>query len=540
MKSTQLPMVGWFANRGIATKIVTAVVAALVSAGAVGWTGLSALNEANALATEMYEDGFKSQGMLAATRSAMLRAFAEYSLVAMATTPEETREHMDTREKYSAEREAAFAEYKEHLADEGEGAQDARVARYEEALATLIKLRDETLMPLAQAHRVAEFYTVYTERAMPLMAAAEDALNDLMVAEASLAADAAAVIEADYRASWTTIVVSLVVGIALSLGIGWWTVLLIVRPLRAVSDVLAGVAEGDLSRRVEVRSRDEVGEMAAALNRATEVVSTAMTSLDGTAAALAAAAEELASTNSQIATSAEEASTQANVVSTAAEEVTRNVQEVAAGTEQTGVAIREIAQNAHEAARVAADAVGVAESTNQTVSKLGESSVEIGNVVKVITSIAEQTNLLALNATIEAARAGEAGKGFAVVASEVKDLAQETAKATEDIARRVAAIQSDTESAVVAISEIGGIIARINDYQTTIAAAVEEQTATTSEMNRGVTQAATSSAEIAANIISVATATQLTTENVSESQRASEELARMSGDVYGIVTRFRV
>jgi len=189
---------------------------------------------------------------------------------------------------------------------------------------------------------------------------------------------------------------------------------------------------------------------------------------------------------------------------------------------------------------VAANAVGVADSTNQTVSKLGDSSAEIGNVVKVITSIAEQTNLLALNATIEAARAGEAGKGFAVVASEVKDLAQETAKATEDIARRVAAIQSDTESAVVAISEIGGIIARISDYQTTIAAAVEEQTATTSEMNRGVGEAAAGSAEIAANIVSVASATALTTESVTESQRASEELARMSSQMHAIVSRFTV
>ena len=147
---------------------------------------------------------------------------------------------------------------------------------------------------------------------------------------------------------------------------------------------------------------------------------------------------------------------------------------------------------------------------------------------------------MALNATIEAARAGEAGKGFAVVASEVKDLAQETAKATKDIARRVAAIQSDTESAVVAISEIGEIIARINDYQTTIAAAVEEQTATTSEMTRGVAEAAGGSADIAANIVAVATAAQLTTESVTESQRASKELARMSSDVYAIVSRFRV
>ncbi|MBD7952575.1 MULTISPECIES: methyl-accepting chemotaxis protein, partial [Oerskovia] len=208
----------------------------------------------------------------------------------------------------------------------------------------------------------------------------------------------------------------------------------------------------------------------------------------------------------QFSASSEETAAQSGVVAAAAEQVSQNVRTVAAGAEQMGASIREIAQNSNEAAKVANRATDRAASTNVTVQKLGTSSQEIGDVVKVITSIAEQTNLLALNATIEAARAGEAGKGFAVVASEVKELAQETAKATEDIARRVEAIQDDTSSAVGAIGEIADIIGRINDYQLTIASAVEEQTATTTEMSRGVQESATGASEIAGNITGIATA----------------------------------
>jgi methyl-accepting chemotaxis protein len=262
--------------------------------------------------------------------------------------------------------------------------------------------------------------------------------------------------------------------------------------------------------------------------------------LSHTATALVGAAGHLGGTTDQIASNAEETSAQAGIAAAAAEQVTRNVQTVSAGSEELGASIREIAQNANDAAQVASEAVEVAETTNRTVSKLGESSVEIGNVVKVITTIAEQTNLLALNATIEAARAGDAGKGFAVVASEVKDLAQETAKATEDISRRVAAIQTDTTNAVAAIGEISRIIARINDYQVTIASAVEEQTATTSEMNRNVNEAAIGSAEIATNITSVAAAAHTTTNAGNDSRTASENLVRLSTEMRTLVGQFHI
>jgi methyl-accepting chemotaxis protein len=264
-----------------------------------------------------------------------------------------------------------------------------------------------------------------------------------------------------------------------------------------------------------------------------------LTQISAHADTLASSAEELTAVSTQMGANAEETSAQANVVSAASEQVSRNVQTVATGTEEMGASIREIAKNAADAAKVASQAVRVADTTNNTVSKLGESSAEIGKVIKVITSIAQQTNLLALNATIEAARAGEAGKGFAVVANEVKELAKETAKATEDISQKIEAIQGDTRGATQAIGEISAIINQINDISGTIASAVEEQTATANEISRNVTEAARGTAEIAQNITGVAQAARSTSDGASDSQNASSGLARLASELQQLVSGFK-
>ena len=222
----------------------------------------------------------------------------------------------------------------------------------------------------------------------------------------------------------------------------------IVSPLEQAVAGLDRLADADLTGHVEVKGEDEVARLATSFNMAVDDLSGLVLTLRESATTLASSSEELSATSTQMGASAEETSVQANTVSAAAEQVSANVNTVAASAEEMSASIREIAANATEAAGVASHAVTTAESATTTVSKLGASSGEIGEVLKVITAIAEQTNLLALNATIEAARAGEAGKGFAVVANEVKELAKETAAATEDIGQKIVAIQGDAQAAV--------------------------------------------------------------------------------------------
>jgi len=315
----------------------------------------------------------------------------------------------------------------------------------------------------------------------------------------------------------------------------------IVHPVTLMLGLVNEIGANNLAvEDLDVESRDEIGETVAALNKMKNNLKVIVNSVAENAQQVANASEEFSAVSQQISSNSEETTAQANIVSNATDQVNRNLQTVATGAEEMSSTIADIAKNATESARVSSEAVKTAESTNATISKLGVSSAEIGQVIKVITSIAQQTNLLALNATIEAARAGEAGKGFAVVANEVKELAKQTAKATEDISQKIAAIQEDTKGAIDAIATIGAVINQISDISSTIATAVEEQSATTNEMSRNVTEAAKGSSEITQNIAGVSQAAQGTSSSAHESLKAAQQLAQMSTQLRGLVEQFRV
>ncbi len=413
----------------------------------------------------------------------------------------------------------------------------AAIAHYDR-----VKALRETVLALSSQNKNAEAYALNKAEVRPLVDEEEAAIAQIVehvVTNVRAGADDA---EAMYR-SGRAIVLTLLGAVALIGGLLCWiTIRTLGRMNASVRDVLrvaSAVAGGDLSPRVVVRGKDEMARIGEALNTAFSRVSEALRGIGEHVRTLAASSEELTAVSRQMGENTAGTSRQADEATQASHRVNAGFQTVASGAEQMSASVGEIARSAAEAVHVAAAAVDAAERTNQNVARLGTINQEISEVLRVITGIAEQTNLLALNATIEAARAGEAGKGFAVVAGEIKELARQTATATTEIGRKVATIRDDTGQAVAAIHEISGIIGRIDGLQGQIAAAVEEQTATTSEITRAMMDAAHESNQITAGLGDVARAAQSTSAGTSQTEMAASELSRMSIELTALLDRFR-
>ena len=421
----------------------------------------------------------------------------------------------------------------------------------------------------------AENYLARFEEVVESVSSQRKALAEMVTAEESgiaRAKDAQETQAAMMASTQRDTVVLIVAGAGIALLIGALFAFFIARgisvPVGAMTRAMRRLADGDLETEVPARDRrDEIGEMAAAVqvfkdhavrNREMEAEQVARerrveeekrammrrmadefeSSVGLVVDQVSSASSELLSSAETMSATAEQTARQSTAVAAASEEASANVQTVATAAEQLSSSISEIGRQVAESSRIATDAVRQAQDTNGKVMGLADSASKIGEVVSLITDIAEQTNLLALNATIEAARAGDAGKGFAVVASEVKNLANQTAKATEEIAAQITGVQGSTQEAVAAIEAITKTIEEVDAIASTIAAAVEEQAAATREIARNVEQASAGTQEVSSNIVGVTTAADQTGSEASRIREASEHLSVQSGSLRSEVEKF--
>ena len=526
----------FLSNIGIGKRIGFGFLAILLIVGGLGFFSFQQLAAVNVGARAINDDSMPGNILMGDIEADMTRSYASVFQYLAARTPAERAELELARNERRDTNTKNLAEYEKTIAGPEDRALFDKLTEARKGWTEASK----KFFALGNADKMEEAAKVAREEINPqykLLAAAFQALGEFN--HKNGIAQTASIL-AVVSSARSGVIVFLCCALALGAVIAFLIVQSITKPLAMALGLVQRVTERDFTARVENDAQDELGVMCRSLNEMVDNLSGNIQTIGESSQSVAAASEELNSVSSQVTATAGQASAQANAVAAAAEQMSSNIATVATAAEEMGGTIKEIAKNASEAARIASQAVQTAQETNHSVAKLGASSEQIGHVVKVITSIAEQTNLLALNATIEAARAGEAGKGFAVVANEVKELAKQTAAATEDISQKIEAIQNDTKGAVSAIQRISTIIDQISELQTTIASAVEEQSAATNEIARNAAEAAQASGEITRNVGDVSEATQVTTRGASQTLESAQELARLAADLEGVVKQFHL
>jgi methyl-accepting chemotaxis protein len=502
---------------------------------AVGVNGLVELNRSGQRMDRMYEQNLQATALIGEIRAKVQEVTAMSARLILHSPITDVATIETGIAKLDSEIDKTWAEYAAIAADSTGPTREVFVT----SLAGYREARTARLVPAARNDDMLGYLGAQNSYIDPLTQGVTVSLNNLAKAE-DLAARQQRTAAARSENTAQVVTAALVAGaLALALLLGFLVSRAITRPLRQTVTVLEGLAEGRLDQRLDVTGRDEVGRMAAALNTALDRLTGTLRGISTSVGTLATSSEQLTAVSGQMRSSASRSASRADAVSNASRQISHNITTVSAGADEIGTSIGEIARSTSSAAEVAGKAVRISTEAGAILQKLGTSSAEIVSVVKIITNIAAQTNLLALNATIEAARAGDAGKGFAVVAGEVKELAQGTARATEDIRSRVSAIEADSAAAVTAIAEIGAVIDQINHTQTAIAAAVEEQTATTNEMSRNVGEVADGSNQISANVAEVAEAATETTNAAGNTASAADDLARVSAELQQSLAMFR-
>jgi methyl-accepting chemotaxis protein len=342
-----------------------------------------------------------------------------------------------------------------------------------------------------------------------------------------------------------TTLLLLVLGILFGIGITIFSTRSLSKMLKAITHVLQDIAdgEGDLTKRLAVQRKDEIGHLAEAFNSFIEKIqgmvqaiaadidtlNAASSSLSDLSGRLSGKSTDMSSMANTIATASEDMSGNMNTVAASMEQASNNLRTMASASEELTSTISEIAQSSENARSITAQAVSKSRLTSTRVHELGSAAQKIGMVTQTINEISDQTNLLALNATIEAARAGESGKGFAVVANEIKELAKQTAEATDEIKRQIQGIQSSTASNVTDIDEISEVINKVNDIVTTIAAAVDEQSATTKKIAGNVGETSEGIQDITQRVQESSTVSHGIYKDISEFNQAAREMSNMSG-----------
>ncbi len=401
------------------------------------------------------------------------------------------------------------------------------------------KIRDEQFLPLIQAGKKAEAKALAAGSMKVVYEAHRQAIDKVVAL--STEHNSAYEASANGLIKKRTLMLTLLGFFILVVNVFGFVTMrkVIAQQLKELLAALNALGEGNLTYKLNMVEGSEFGKIGKSLNRGMEKVADTIKTIRHNADLLSGYAQNMLKENLEIGSSIQKISSQAKHVSDNAEQVGRDSQTLAAGTEEMTASIKEISRNTSSASEVVSGMVSKLQLTDTGVTKLRESSEQIGQFITEITAIAEQTNLLALNATIEAARAGESGKGFAVVASEVKELAKATAKASDEIIRRITVIQSDTQGAANNIRDIRLIVGNVHDYQSSIASAVEEQSVTTSEMSGNINASAQNSIEIANTVTALAESMGDTAKGAEKNSEAAKKLTAMATELKTLVGQFQ-